>query len=78
MKCKYLIVSSITYAMKAKGVLEKNGIFCKIEKIKNIQSLKGCGFGLKVASDLSVSALRYVNFAGINVLDVIDCEADTK
>ena len=78
MKCKYLIVSSITYAVKARDVLEIKGIASKIEKIKNVKSLNGCGFGLKLASAEVGIALKYMNASGIKIIDIIDCEAKSK
>ena len=40
MNCEFLIVSSITYALKAKSELEGHGIFCKVEKIKNVAAIQ--------------------------------------
>ena len=78
MDCRYLIVSSVTYAMKAKDVLKKQGISSKIEKIKNISKLNGCGYGVKVSEhDLHV-ALRFLNIAGITIIDISDCEANSR
>lgn len=78
MDCKYLIVSSITYAMKAKEELKSRGIYCKIEKIKSIPKLGGCGYGIKVSAYDSMLAARYLNISGIGVVDVIDCEAVSR
>ena len=73
MDCKYLIVSSVTYAMKARAELESHGILSKIEKIKNIKNTGGCGYGIAVsAKDLNF-AVRILNNAGIGVLDVVNC-----
>ena len=74
MSCKYIIVGSVTYAIKSKEILENRGINVKIEKIKKVHALKGCGFGLKVDSAKSATAARFLNTAGINILDIIDCE----
>lgn len=78
MDCKYLIVSSITYAMKAKEELKSRGIHCKIEKIKNIPKLNGCGYGVKVSDYDSSIAIRYLNISGIRIIDIIDCEAGSR
>lgn len=74
MDCDYLIVSSITYAMKAKGELDKNGIYSKVEKVKNVPSLGGCGFGVRVRKANSGYAQRILAVSGIRVLEVIGCE----
>ena len=75
MDCEFLIVSSITYALKAKSELESHGIVCKVEKIKNVAALGGCGHGLKVSKSISNTARRYLNLAGIKVVDTVDCGA---
>lgn len=73
MDCKYLIVSSVTYAIKAKNELEKIGIYSKVEKVKNLKSLNGCGFGVKVRRNEAVMAQRVLSAAGIRVLEAVDC-----
>ena len=75
MGCKYIIVGSVTYAMKSKEVLDNQGIYCKIERIKKAGNYNGCGFALKVDSLNAVNAVRFLNIAGIKVLDTTDCEA---
>ncbi len=77
MDCEFLIVSSITYAMKGKNELEAHGILCKIEKLRHVKSLGGCGYGLRVNRSDSALARRYLNLAGIRVISVVDCEAKT-
>lgn len=50
MKYTLLAVSSITYAMKSKKILNGMGIFCEIEKTpKNLSS--GCGYSVRVRDD---------------------------
>ena len=78
MDCEFLIVSSVTYALKGKAVLESRGIICKVEKIKNIAALKGCGFGIKVKKSQSLTARRILNFSGINIIETVDCEVIKK
>ncbi len=78
MDCEFLIVSSITYAMKAKAELENRGIACKVEKIKNVAALGGCGYGVKVSRGLSTAARRFLTIAGIKVIDTVDCEAKKR
>lgn len=78
MKCKYLIVNSVTYAMKAKAVLKSRGIDCKVEKVKNVPVLNGCGYGLKINEGVVGIASRYVGLSGIKIVDIIDCEAKSR
>lgn len=45
-----IAVSSITYAMKAKRLLNNMGYYCEIEKTpKNLSS--GCGYSIRVRED---------------------------
>ncbi len=74
MNCEFLVVSSITYAIKAKSELENHGIPSKIEKIKNVAALGGCGYGVRIDKSVSTAAKRYLNIAGIRIADTIDCE----
>lgn len=76
MDCKFLIVSSITYALKAKSELENNSIECRIEKIKNIAALKGCGYGIRINRRDVQMSVRLLKSLHIRVIDVIDCEND--
>ena len=73
MDCKFIIVGSVTFAMKARGELESRGIACKIEKIKKVKALNGCGYGLKVRKSDVSSAVRYLSLARIKIIETIDC-----
>lgn len=47
MKYTLIAVSSITYAMKAKKLLNSAGYFCEVEKTpKNFST--GCGYSIKI------------------------------
>ena len=73
MDCEFHIVSSITYALKGKNELESNGITCKVEKVKKISSLKGCGYGIKTKKSDSLAAKRFLSISGIRILETVDC-----
>lgn len=73
MNCKFIVVSSITYAMKGKSKLEEFGIFSKIEKIKKVAKLNGCGYGLKVNDADVTMASRILSADGIKVIDTVEC-----
>ncbi|MBO4343906.1 MAG: DUF3343 domain-containing protein [Clostridia bacterium] len=75
MNCVFFIVSSVTYAMKAKNALERHGIPCRVEKIKNVASLGGCGFGIKVPKDYLSVAKNIFFSEGINIAEITDCGA---
>lgn len=66
---KYIIeFSSITYALKAKTLLENRGIFAKISKKSNLNQT-GCGYVLvancdidKVIIAFDMNKIKYVNY----------------
>ena len=73
MNCKFVVVSSITYAMKGKSKLQEFGISSKIEKIKKVAKLGGCGYGLKIKeADLTMTT-RILSTDGIKIIDIVDC-----
>ena len=48
-----IAVSSITYAMKAKRLLNNMGYYCEIEKTpKNLAT--GCGYSIRVKDDREI------------------------
>lgn len=53
MKYTLIAVSSITYAMKAKRLLNGMGYYCEIEKTpKNLSS--GCGYSIRVKENTDI------------------------
>lgn len=74
MNCKFLVVSSITYALKGKSELERNNIPCRIEKLSDMNTQKGCGYGIRINASDSVISVRTLKRAGIRVIDVLECK----
>ena len=66
------ILSSVTYALKGKKLLEANGIKSSLVKSGNIKELRGCGYGLKIElyekgraeKILLESGIRIIGFSG--------------
>lgn len=53
MKYTLIAVSSITYAMKAKRLLNNHGYYCEIEKTpKNLST--GCGYSIRIKDNPEV------------------------
>ena len=75
MDCKIFVLSSVTYAFKAKSILESRGIISKIEKVKNVAAIGGCGYGVKVNEDDYKNAQRFLAVSGIKIIEISDCEA---
>ena len=67
-----IIFSSITYALKAQGILERNGIKSKLEKIKKEIALNGCGYGLKIKNSDVINAKNAVEREGIKVINIFE------
>ena len=43
---KIIVLTSVTYALKAQEILKDNGIYSKIERSKAVRSVRGCGYGI--------------------------------
>lgn len=63
-----LAVRSVTSAMRAQKLLEREGIRTTIQRSTDT-SRRGCGYTVKIKSELSY-ALGVLQAAGIEVLDV--------
>ena len=72
MNTKYLIFSSVTYALRSMTLLKRYGLFSRLEKIKNIQALGGCGYALAVNSGDAQTAIETISAEGIRIIDVLD------
>ena len=62
-----LIVGSVTYAMKGKNLLGKNGFRASVERIPHIGGGAGCGYGINVSEGAS-EAETLLQEAGIRGL----------
>ena len=70
---KLLVLSSITFAYKARDYLARQGIRCYIERIPKQLRTSGCGYGIKVEGDAQQIAAQ-VNQANIRVKEILDIE----
>lgn len=75
MGCRLLILGSVTYASKARAVLNDKGIVSKIQKVSRVKSIGGCGYALRVPENSAAAAERFLNLAGIRVMGNTECEA---
>lgn len=66
----FLVFSSVTYALKAQGVLERAGIRSRLEKLKKEQSLRGCGYGLKIRNADILEAQNVLDRERIKILEI--------
>ncbi len=69
---KVIILSSITYALKAQELLKNNGIYANIVRSKSVKSVRGCGYGIGFDTALSEKAHSLLISAGIPIVGSID------
>ena len=60
METRILTMTSQTNAMKAKRLLEKNGIYVRLVRPSPKLTPKGCSFGLQTDDRLLSSAIKYL------------------
>lgn len=67
-----LVMSSVTYALKAQGVLARNGIGTRLEKLNKNRSLRGCGYGLRIEKSKINAAQRLLSDENIRIVEIVD------
>ena len=72
MNTKYLVFSSVTYALRSMTLLKRYGFYSRLEKIKNISALGGCGYALAIDGTLTDTVIDIITKEGIRVIDVLD------
>ena len=72
MNTKYLIFSSVTYALRSMTLLKRYGIYSRLEKITNVSAIGGCGYALAVNGDTLDAAVSIITGEGIRVIDILD------
>ncbi|MBO4860746.1 MAG: DUF3343 domain-containing protein [Clostridia bacterium] len=69
-KCT-LVLTSVTYAYKAAGILAAEGMRAYPVKSPDVEKVRGCGYGVEVYGDRE-TALKILAQSGINVLGAVD------
>ena len=72
MSYNIIIFSSVTYALKAQGIFEREGIKSRLEKLRKEKSLHGCGYGLKVKNFDVIRAKLVSERERIKIIDILD------
>ncbi len=72
MDTKYLIFSSVTYALRGMSLLKSKGFYSRLEKIKTISSIGGCGYALAVSADILDMAVSLIQSEGIRIVDILE------
>lgn len=66
-----LIFSSVTYALKAQSIFDKEGIKAKLEKLKKDRTLNGCGYGLKIKNSDVLNAQSIMSRERIKIIEIL-------
>lgn len=69
---KIIVFSSVTYALKAQGILVREGIPSHLEKLTRNMTLKGCGYGLRIERAQTDYAVKILNNEKIRIVEIID------
>ncbi len=65
---KVIVLSSITYALKAQELLKNNGIYANVTRSKTVRNIRGCGYGLSFDNLLAEKANDIILAAGIPIV----------
>jgi len=65
---KVIVLSSITYALKAQDLLKTNGIYANVTRSRSVRSVRGCGYGISFEPALFEKAQDLIIKAGIPIV----------
>ncbi len=67
---RYIITTgTVTYAIKGKDILKRNGIKAKVDRIMSGKGSSGCGYAIIVENDFE-KALELLKKSGIKILEI--------
>ena len=69
---KIIVLSSITYALKAQELLKNNGIYATIVRSKSVKSVRGCGYGISFDSASIQKAEALLNEYAIPIVGSVE------
>lgn len=69
---RIIVLSSITYALKAQELLKTNGIYSKITRSKSVRNVRGCGYGIAIDEMLAEKSRALLVASGIPIIGSID------
>ena len=72
MNYKIIVLSSVTYALKAQSVLVRDGINTRLEKLASERTAKGCGYGLRIENKHVDKAIILLRNEKIRIIEIID------
>jgi hypothetical protein len=65
---KVIVLSSVTYALKAQELLKKDGINSKLTRSKSVRNIRGCGYGIAVDFSNAEKTEEILRSAGIPII----------
>lgn len=65
----FIVIGSVTYAIKAKEILRKAGFQVRIEKISSDEKGIGCGYAVALKGD-PYEAVEILKSKGIKILKI--------
>ncbi len=65
---KVIVLSSITYALKAQELLKNNGVYASITRSKAVRSVRGCGYGISFDEALLEKSQELLIKSGIPIV----------
>ncbi len=69
---KVIVLSSITYALKAQELLKNNGIYSNLTRSKAVRSVRGCGYGISFDEALLAKSQEILIKSGIPIIGSTD------
>ena len=69
MKRYTITTGTVTYAIKGKDILKRNGFKARVERIMSGKGSSGCGYSIIIDNDIE-NALALLKNAGIKILEV--------
>lgn len=65
-------LTSVTYAIRAQKLLDKQGIRVTVKKLARSLQVNGCGYGLEVSPMDLDAAVEAINSAEIRIIEITD------
>ena len=69
---KIIVLSSVTYALKAQEILKNNGIYSYLTRSRAVKSIRGCGYGLSLDISFFEKALELLMQSGVVIVGSTD------
>ena len=66
-----LVLSSLTYAQRAKRLLGAEGINAAVVRSDAVRAVRGCGYGLKIRAEYADKAVDILSRNSIRVISII-------